>query len=201
MKVIEYTKGVADLNENIQKSKPKKQMNNCVNEDDEQGHNANNDGNHHLVISGNGHWQCNCTRSYHQDFKLNIPTFLSLKNLMFSMDSGYQARFLPLASLHVAIECFYLEHNVLQYRNSLFHTYFRFDNIFLTWNRSLTQRLSLAEVSRKTALICFASLSPSSSVTALSLWRVRICHQHLGLSNPNWGPFSSWHIYLVRFNR
>ena len=117
------------------------------------------------------------------------------------MDSGYQARFLPLASLHVAIECFYLEHNVLQYRNSLFHTYFRFDNIFLTWNRSLTQRLSLAEVSRKTALICFASLSPSSSVTALSLWRVRICHQHLGLSNPNWGPFSSWRIYLVRFNR
>ena len=43
---------------------------------------------------------------------------------MFSMDSGYQARFLPLASLHVAIECFYLEHNVLQHRNSLFHAYF-----------------------------------------------------------------------------
>ena len=43
---------------------------------------------------------------------------------MFSIDSGYQARFLPLASLHVAIECFYLEHNVLQYRNSLFHAYF-----------------------------------------------------------------------------
>ena len=55
MKVIEYTKGVVDLNENIQKSKPKRQMINCVNEDDEQGHNANNDGNHHLVISGNGH--------------------------------------------------------------------------------------------------------------------------------------------------
>ena len=55
MKVIEYTKGVADLNENIQKTKPKRQMINCVNEDDEQGHNANNDGNHHLVISGNGH--------------------------------------------------------------------------------------------------------------------------------------------------
>jgi GTPase SAR1 family protein len=33
---------------------------------------------------------------------------------MFSIDSGYQARFLPLASLHVAIECFYLEHNVLK---------------------------------------------------------------------------------------
>jgi len=42
IKVIEYTKGVADLNENIQKSKPKRQMINCVNEDDEQGHNANN---------------------------------------------------------------------------------------------------------------------------------------------------------------
>jgi len=30
-------------------------MINFANEDDEQGHNANNDGNHHLVISGNGH--------------------------------------------------------------------------------------------------------------------------------------------------
>jgi len=56
MKVIEYTKGVADLNENIKKSKPKRQIINGVNEDGGQGHNANNDsGNHHLVISGNGH--------------------------------------------------------------------------------------------------------------------------------------------------
>ena len=37
MKVIEYTKGVADLNENIQISKPKRQMINFANEDDEQG--------------------------------------------------------------------------------------------------------------------------------------------------------------------
>jgi len=56
MKVIEYTKGVADLNESIQKSKPKRQIIDCVNEDGGQGHNANNDSrNHHLVISGNGH--------------------------------------------------------------------------------------------------------------------------------------------------
>jgi len=34
----------------------KRQIINCVNEDGGEGHNANNDaGNHHLVISGNGH--------------------------------------------------------------------------------------------------------------------------------------------------
>ena len=37
---------------------------------------------------------------------------------------------------------------------------------------SVTQKLSLAEVSRKTALICFANFSPSSRDTSLSLCRI-----------------------------
>ena len=61
---------------------------------------------------------------------------------MFSIDSGYQARFLPLASLHVAIECFYLEHNVLQHRNSLFH----FTPNFCSENFSYLKEIVDAEV-------------------------------------------------------
>jgi len=55
MKVIEYTKGVADLNKNIQNQSPKDKSSIVSMEDDGPGHNANNDGNHHLVITGNGH--------------------------------------------------------------------------------------------------------------------------------------------------
>ena len=54
----------------------------------------------------------------------------------------------------------------------------------LTWKRSLTQRLSLADVSRKTALICFANFSPSSKVTALSLWKWISYHQVASGQNP-----------------